>query len=104
MEYTIDFKAYNLGKKVNVTLYLNKELVVKAKKVGFNLSRLMENSLIKSLNSAEFPRGPTWNNNINQGYKKPQNGPIFSKSHNHKRISVADPQVFALNWVRVHIH
>jgi hypothetical protein len=37
--------ANAMGSKGNVVLYLNKELVVKSKELGFNLSKTFENHL-----------------------------------------------------------
>ena len=50
-----------MSKKVNVTLYLDDELVNKARLIGFNLSRLMENTLRETLGKMDFPCGSTWN-------------------------------------------
>ena len=50
-----------LAKKVNVTLYLDEALVDKARLMGFNLSRLMENTLRETLGKMDFPCGSTWN-------------------------------------------
>jgi hypothetical protein len=46
-----------MGKKINVTLYLDEELVKQAKESGLNLSRIMENTLQNHL-SPTFHVGP----------------------------------------------
>jgi len=68
-----------LTKKVNVTLYLDKELVNRARLMGFNLSKLMENILRETLGKMDFPCGSTWNNRNSPDSEKPQNEPVFTQ-------------------------
>ena len=42
-----------VGKKVKTTLYLDKEVVEKAKEIGLNLSKVCENALIASIEAME---------------------------------------------------
>ncbi len=45
---------------MNVTLYLDEELVNQAKQSGLNLSKVMENTLRNRISLMDFPRGSTW--------------------------------------------
>ena len=69
-----------LSKKVNVTLYLDDELVNKARLIGFNLSRLMENALRETLGKMDFPCGHTWSSGNSPNNEKPQNELILPKN------------------------
>jgi len=42
-----------MGKKTYVTVYVDKEVVEKAKRLGFNLSRLFENCLRQAIKKME---------------------------------------------------
>ena len=42
-----------MSKKVRTTLYLNKKVIEKAKKLGLNLSVVCENSLIQAIEAME---------------------------------------------------
>ena len=68
-----------MGKKVNVTLYLDDELVNRARLMGFNLSRFMENTLRETLGKMKFPCGSTWNRAYSPDNEKPQNEPVFTQ-------------------------
>ena len=68
-----------MAKKVNVTLYLDEELVNRARLMGFNLSRLMENTVKETLGKIEFPCGSTWNKGNFPDNEKAQNGLILPK-------------------------
>lgn len=48
--------TYMSGKS-KVTLYINKDVVVKAKKLGLNLSVVSENSLIQAIEAMEVVYG-----------------------------------------------
>ena len=41
--------------KIRTTLYLNRQLVEKAKELGFNISKLCENCLKQAINKMEAP-------------------------------------------------
>ena len=68
-----------MSKKVNVTLYLDDELVNRARLMGFNLSRLMENTLRETLGKMDFPCGSTWNIGNSPNNENPQNEPVFTQ-------------------------
>ena len=68
-----------MREKVNVTLYLDKALVKEAKQSGFNLSKLMENTLRESLNNINSPRVSTWNNRLNKKDEYTQFELVFPK-------------------------
>ncbi|WP_455367787.1 hypothetical protein [[Eubacterium] cellulosolvens] len=51
-----------VSRKINVTLYLDENLVRKEKNSGLNLSKFMENRLNEILHNAKNPRGLTWSN------------------------------------------
>ena len=42
-----------MGKKVKITLYMDQKIVVKAKEIGFNISKLCENCLKRAIYALE---------------------------------------------------
>ena len=42
-----------MGKKGKITLYVDQEIVITAKEIGLNLSKVCENALIKAIRALE---------------------------------------------------
>ena len=58
-----------MEEKINVTVYLDKEIVEESKLSVLNLSRIMENTLSQTLRTGQVPSVSTWSgiNNVVNG-------------------------------------
>jgi hypothetical protein len=63
-----------MTEKVRTTLYIDKEVIMKAKKLGLNLSVVCENSLIQAIEAMESFYGNKESSEYPVSYLKKENG------------------------------
>jgi len=61
-----------MGQKSNVTLYVDTEVVQRAKELGLNISKVSENALIEAIRKLEAPNPPSNPSGIEKTKSKAQ--------------------------------